>query len=175
MKWTYLAVALICVTPGAAQAAPECALSAAIYRPVVAAGDPDADYTAEMRAARPLAGNMPPLVLIMRKAGGESYHFRFHAPNGYGRLTVGVELPQSKKRKAASEKAASEDDEGGPTSTAQFFDARMIKIEPLFEEKARAPAFMSLPDLGLGFWYWPAAERKFVPPAGLWRLGGCRN
>ncbi len=169
------AAALLCAAPLAALAAPDCALGSAVYTPVVEPGDADADYSAEMRPARPQAGNMAPVVLVMRKASGESYSFRFHAPNGYGRLTVGVELPPRQAGKKASRKAGSGEDDGAPTSTAQFFDARMIRVETLFDDKARAPAFMSLPDLGLGFWYWPAAARTFVPPAGLWRLERCRT
>lgn len=168
IRTAVFALSLAACLPALAQAVPECALGKAAYRPVADSGDEEADYRAEMRAATPLAGNMPPLVLVMqRQSTGTRYSFRFHAPNGYGRYTVGLAPGDDKTRRRRK------DDAEGPTSTALFFDAALKRIEPLFEESARAPAYMLLPDLGLGFWYWPPAGRTFVPPAGLWRLSGC--
>ena len=97
-----------------------------------------------------------------------SYDFGFAFANGYGGTSIVFAGPSDK---SANHRTREED----PISSIMYFDAGLKVSPPDWEKGGPAPQYLIMPGIGSSFWYWFPGERKFVPPAGMWKLTSCEG
>ena len=187
MKMLYLphlgmAALLSAVLPPLAQAAPfhagECPLPQAIYTPVE--DDSFGQYTGyELQHSRKkLRANQSHMVVTIRapqqKDGkpARSYDFGFAFSNGYGRTSL---VFAGESAKSATYRPPKNDEDDGPGSHIQYFDAELKEAAPHDGKYESSPAYLIMPEIGLNFWYWQGGDRTFVPSGGMWKRTACRK
>ena len=164
----------VAVSPALAQVS-TCTVENAVYEPVSkdVHGEGGA-YQATFRRQTQSVANEAPFVMTMRESKtGLQFEFSFFQPNGYVQTIVRQRSSVRTDKQEEMQDDKQEDEDSVPGSTALFFDKGLATIAPLFDRRLIAPAFMLFPDLGKAFWYGHIAERRFVPPAGMWKLSAC--
>lgn len=157
-----LAAGLILLALTPAQAA-ECPLLKAVYAPI----DAEAGKAYSLQhVVRDVGANQAAYVLRIREARQAiAYDFSFAYANGYGGASLIFAGEPRKPRPKLRD--------GDPGSPILYFDAG-LSLAPTYADPGKpAPAYVLMPDLGRAFWYWEKGDRKFVPPAGMWKQTTC--
>ncbi len=149
----------------------ECDLFKATYTPV----DPEDDMSAEagkqnrysvQHIKKRLRFNQAQFAFRLTEANQKiSYDFGFAFANGYGGTSL---VFAGRSDRTGAHKMHEHD----PSSQIMYFDANLKQARPDWEHGGPAPQYFIMPGLGSSFWYWDLA-RKFVPPAGMWKLTSC--
>jgi hypothetical protein len=169
------AAALACIIVSAPQIQPaqalECDLFKATYTPV----DPEDDMSAEagkqnrysvQHIKKRLRFNQAQFAFRLTEENQKiSYDFGFAFANGYGGASL---VFAGRSDRTGAHKMHEHD----PSSQIMYFDANLKQARPDWEHGGPAPQYFIMPGLGSSFWYWDVA-RKFVPPAGMWKLTSC--
>ncbi|MBX9760864.1 MAG: hypothetical protein K2Y29_18955 [Beijerinckiaceae bacterium] len=163
---------VVCV--GAAQSARalECDLLKGVYTPLDPEDDMSADAGKQNRysarhVVKSLRFNQAKFAFQLAEANQKlSYDFGFAFANGYGGTSIVFAGPTGQ---SANRRMREED----PDSSIMYFDADMKVATPDWEKGGKAPQYLIMPRIGSAFWYWAPGHRKFVPPAGMWKLTGC--
>lgn len=158
--------------------AQDCPLAQAIYAPIE--DDSYGQYTGyELQHSRKkLWVNQSHMVATIRaphqKDGkpARSYDFGFAFSNGYGRTSI---VFSGESAKSAAYRPPKNDDDYGPGSHIQYFDAEMKEVAPHDGKYETAPLWLIMPEIGLNFWYWQGGDRTFVPSSGMWKRVACRK
>ena len=151
----------------------ECDLFKAVYTPLDPEDDMSADagkqnrYSAQHVKKR-LRFNQAQFAFRLSEANQKlSYDFGFAFANGYG----GTSLVFAGRSDRSGAHKMSESD---PSSPIMYFDANLKQAQPDWEHGGAAPQYFIMPGLGSSFWYWDLG-RRFVPPAGMWKLTSCEG
>jgi hypothetical protein len=117
---------------------------------------------------RNLPFNQAPFAFRLSEANQKiSYDFGFAFANGYG----GTSLVFAGKSDLRAHRKMRDDD---PSSAIMYFDENLKQAQPDWEKGGKAPRYLIMPGIGSSFWYWDTS-RKFVPPAGMWKVTSCDN
>lgn len=152
----------------------DCDLLKGVYTPL----DPEDDMSAEAgkqnrysarHVQKRLRSNQAKIVFQMSEANQNiSYDFGYAFANGYGGTSIVFAGPSAR----SANHRIREDD---PISSIMYFDASMKIATPNWETGGKAPEYLIMPGIGSSFWYWMPGQRKFVPPAGMWKLTACSD
>jgi len=155
-------------------AALECDLLKGVYTPL----DPEDDMSAEAgkqnrysarHLVKRLRHNQAQIVFQLSEANQKiSYDFGYAFANGYGGVAIVFAGPSAN----SANHRTREDD---PISLIMYFDAGLKAVTPDWEKGGKAPDYLIMPGIGSSFWYWAPGGRKFVPPAGMWKLTACET
>ena len=173
-----LSAAALSLALGAQAAQPalaiECDLLKGVYTPLDPEDDMSADAGKQNRYSarhvqKRLRFNQAQIVFRMNEANQNiTYDFGYAFANGYGGTSIVFAGPSAR----SANHRMSEDD---PISAIMYFDAGMKVATPDWEKGGKAPQYLIMPGIGSAFWYWAPGERKFVPPAGMWKLTACEG
>ncbi|MFN3892313.1 MAG: hypothetical protein ACK4MV_18120 [Beijerinckiaceae bacterium] len=164
--------AALALTPLAASAL-ECDLFKGVYTPI----NPEDDMSAEAgkqnrysahHVRKRLRFNQAQFAFRLTEANRKiSYDFGFAFANGYGGTSL---VFAGRSDRTANHKMKESD----PSSKIMYFDENLRQAQPDWEKGGAAPLYLIMPGIGSSFWYWDLA-RKFVPPAGMWKLTSCEG
>lgn len=151
----------------------ECDLFKATYQPL----DPEDDMSAEAgkqnrysakHVIKQMPFNQAKFAFRLSEANQKiSYDFSFAFANGYGGASLVFGGPSDR---TAGHKMNDRD----PSSAIMYFDEKLKQALPDWAKGGAAPQYLVMPGLGSSFWYW-GLDRKFVPPAGMWKLTSCES
>lgn len=143
--------------------AADCPLLRAVYEPI---DREDGKAYSLRHAARDISPNQATYVLRIREERqAVAYDFSFAYANGYGGASL-IFAGEASKPPPRSR-------DGDPGSSIFYFDANLARTVDYADPQAPAPAYIFMPELGRAFWYWGRGGRRFVPPAGMWKLMKC--
>jgi len=146
-----------------ASATADCPLLKAVYEPVDAVAG--AVYSVR-HVDRKVGANQATYVLrLSETVTGRAYDFSFAYANGYGGASVVFAGPPNEPQRKTRR--------FDPGSAILYFDDKLALGPDYADPDKPAPAWLLMPDIGKSFWYWNKGDRKFVPPAGLWRQARC--